>query len=48
MEIIGDIHDITLNKGETGKIKIRTIDYKKTIVDKKEVIITKEGKIIIQ
>lgn len=48
MEILGNINDITLKKGEEAKIKIRVEDEKGIIVDKKEVIINKKGEIIIQ
>lgn len=49
MELLGKIWDITLKKGEEeAKIKIRSLDKNGIIVDKKEVIINKEGEIIIQ
>lgn len=49
MEMLGKVWDITIKKGEEdAKIKIRTVDEKGIIVDKKEVIINKEGEIIIQ
>lgn len=50
MEIIGKINDITLIKGETTKIKVRTVKSEEdnTIIEKKEIIINDAGQIIIQ
>ena len=53
MEILGKVWDITLKKGEEdAKIKIRVVEgdinSKHQITDKIEVIVNKEGKIIVQ
>ncbi len=57
MEILGEVRDITIHRGNPEKIKIRTVQAvnkkdgevaDEVIIEKIELIITREGKIIVQ
>ena len=48
MEILGEINDISVRKGDEAKIKIRTVDGSDVIINKIEIVITKNGLIINQ
>jgi hypothetical protein len=48
MEILGDIHDISIQRGKQAKIKIRTVTGSDIIIDKIELIVDKKGKITKQ